>query len=444
MIAAAFSIFLTAAVSIVDAHTFAEFDPQGLPELSESCTTESIGGSDGRQVGGTSLLNLKALVHFKTLMREANTTEANAVGGGEVLHETAPKQEVKYLFGNTGDPGNKVKGWPICVLALLFGLASALSLTIGALLGVKMAPISKEATARWLAFGAGALVYAVATQLYGNHLFALLAVSRRYGPFDKGCVKDHGVSVCDEMLWNLVVQMLAGLLGAGFYIVLARSLESFSPAEVEPPLPSSTFETTVRAERGQPAKGSRCETLTDLPTGIGTNIALCMWLGMLLDSIPEAIMLGLMTNRHRISFGLLFGIFLANFPAAFSGSSILQEQGVSDVTIVLLWSSIFVSTGLIAMTASAVMPESYPSELFSRGILHVTACAEGLAGGAMLAMMSTAMLPAAYRGVKNEAGIYFVFGFVISVLIEALHAYFEGPHLLPPSRGNVKVILPSD
>merc|ERR1719333_563643 len=240
------------------------------------------------------------------------------------------------------------------------------------------------------------------------------------------------------MLWNLVVQMLAGLLGAGFYIVLARSLESFFPAEVEPPLPSSTCETTVRAERGQPAKGSPCETLTDLPTGIGTNIALCMWLGILLDSIPEAIMLGLMTNRHRISFGLLFGIFLANFLAAFSGSSILQEQGVSDVTIVLLWSSIFISTGLIAMTASAAMPESYPSELFSRGILHVTACAEGLAGGAMLAMMSTAMLPAAYRGVKNEAGIYFVFGFVISVLIEALHAYFEGPHLLPPSRGNVK------
>lgn len=56
------------------------------------------------------------------------------------------------------------------------------------------------------------------------------------------------------------------------------------------------------------------------------QVALSMWLGMMLDGIPEALMLGFMTNEGSVTFSFLVAIFIANFPEAFSGSSLLRGQ----------------------------------------------------------------------------------------------------------------------
>lgn len=56
------------------------------------------------------------------------------------------------------------------------------------------------------------------------------------------------------------------------------------------------------------------------------QVALSMWLGMMLDGIPEALMLGFMTNEGSVTFSFLVAIFIANFPEAFSGSSLLLGQ----------------------------------------------------------------------------------------------------------------------
>ncbi len=66
-----------------------------------------------------------------------------------------------------------LKAMLLCIQALLAGLFSASTLPIGAVLGVYLAPVSDRVTAMWMAFGAGALVFAVATQLYGETLFKL-------------------------------------------------------------------------------------------------------------------------------------------------------------------------------------------------------------------------------------------------------------------------------
>lgn len=325
-------------------------------------------------------------------------------------------------------------GLPVCVEAMMFGLFSALSLPIGALLGVYLHPISKGVTARWMALGAGALVFSVATQIYGNSLFALLAISREYGPFDEGCKQQHGMSVCDEKFWNMVVQMVAGLVGAGMYVAMNRWLEQWSAANSSICGSGGDAEdapdTVDEYAEKEPSENSSCVGTPRTLKHANRNIALAMWLGMLLDSIPEAIMLGLMTNRHQISFGFLFAIFLANFPEAFSGASILIAEDMGTTTTVSLWSSIFVLTGVISLIASFCMPETCSGEMFSSSAVYGTALAQGLTGGSMLAMLSTAMLPEAYKGARHVAGIYFVLGFVLSVLIETLNAYMAGPQEL--------------
>jgi zinc transporter ZupT len=315
----------------------------------------------------------------------------------------------------------------------MFGLFSALSLPIGAVMGAIIVP-PKDVTARWLALGAGALVFSVATQIYGNTLFTMLAISRKYGPFDEGCDKIHGISVCDEKFWNMVVQIVAGLAGAASYYVLDRWLQQ-KLMHTRKSSSSSTqkFETAPESQAEEDDKPEEDD-----------NIALSIWLGMLLDSIPEALMLGLMTNRHQLSFGFLFSIFLANFPEAFSGASILQRRKhrMSVWSTIFLWSSIFVITGFVAMVGSFTMPENCGSQTFTTAALFVTALLQGLTGGAMLAMMATAMLPEAYRHAKHAAGLYFVFGFVISVLIQTLDSYLAGPQQLLHAPGMLHVELP--
>jgi len=96
------------------------------------------------------------------------------------------------------------------------------------------------------------------------------------------------------------------------------------------------------------------------------------------------------------------------------------------------------------MTGSFVMPENCPAEIFSTATMYGTAFAQGLTGGAMLAMMATAMLPEAYRAAREAAGIYFVLGFVISVLILTMESYMASPQLLLHSSDTVQVALPDD
>ena len=59
---------------------------------------------------------------------------------------------------------------------------------------------------------------------------------------------------------------------------------------------------------------------------------------------------------------------------------------------------------------------------------------EGLTGGSMLAMVSTAMLPEAFHGAGPRSGILFVIGFMFACILDSLGSYYGGPqHSLFPS-----------
>lgn len=348
-------------------------------------------------------------------------------------------------------------GLPVCVEALMFGLLAAITYPIGAGLGVLFHPVSTWTTARWMALGAGALVFSVATQIYGNALFALLAVSRKYGPFDKGCKIEHGIDVCDEKFWNMIVTTLSGLAGAYIYVFLNRRLQQWARSDkvwrncggiAETGVDTSTIADSVAPSViDETPDPSVMDPDTDSDSDPGTiihgvpatprihpvvnsNVAFSIWIGCLLDAVPSAIMLGLLTNRHQVSFGFLFSLALANYPQAFAGASILLLNEMSYTTVMLLWTSIFMITGMLSLIASFFFPETCAGETFSVSALYGTAVAEGVTGGLMLAMLATAMLPAAYKGARHAAGIYFVVGFMTAILAETFNAYLAGPQQL--------------
>jgi CRP-like cAMP-binding protein len=152
---------------------------------------------------------------------------------------------------------------------------------------------------------------------------------------------------------------------------------------------------------------------------------LAIWLGILLDGIPESFVIGtgLMTLLSAkvasgaaagsidfasvVPFTLIAGLFLSNFPEAMSSSVGMKAQGMSTKRVLLLWGSLTVMTA-VGSALGYLVGESLPPEIVV-GI-------EGLAAGAMLTMIAATMLPeAVHLGGGNVVGLSALSGFLAAI-----------------------------
>jgi len=380
---------------------------------------------------------------------------------------------------------------PYFLQALIFGLLSAVSLPLGAVIGLACGPVSARINGWFMAFGSGALVYAVTVELYGEALCRLNAA------MDLSC-RSAADSTQTTHFVHILIEVGTGVIGAALYLCLNSCLQQQDPAELQEqdilnrsayilnrsrsavaladqlaaaradPSWSSPQQSSSSQARGSannrldgvqdsrtpesrldrsagsfqssfhhqsrlppaqprlpPAPEGNCESR---PTETKNNVALSMWLGITLDGIPESFMLGFMTNDGEMSWVLLVAVFVANFPEAFSAASLLKEQGYSTTKILWMWASVFLLTGVLAMIGSLIMPISNAagSEL---GVVQDAPVPfmEGLTGGSMLAMVSTAMLPEAFHGAGSKSGILFVLGFMFACVLDSLGSYYGGP-----------------
>ncbi|MGI9432115.1 MAG: cyclic nucleotide-binding domain-containing protein [Myxococcota bacterium] len=155
---------------------------------------------------------------------------------------------------------------------------------------------------------------------------------------------------------------------------------------------------------------------------------LAVWLGMLIDGIPESIVIGagfvgLLTARlaagdtlgfaEAIPYTLVAGLFLSNFPEALSSSIAMRQQGWQAGSIVGLWSLLMAVTA-IGAGVGFLIGESLP---------HVAvAGVEGIAAGAMLTAIAATMLPEAVHlsGSGSRVGLGTLFGFLSAISFKLL------------------------
>jgi CRP-like cAMP-binding protein len=177
------------------------------------------------------------------------------------------------------------------------------------------------------------------------------------------------------------------------------------------------------------------KTGTEIPTAVHLRRAkeehggapLAIWLGILLDGIPESFvigagllvllqakveLLGALRFVDVIPFTLIAGLFLSNFPEALASSANMQLQGWSKGNIFLMWFSLMVITaigaGLGYLLAGAL---SHTWLIF----------AEGLAAGAMLTMIASAMIPeAVHMGSASAVGLSTLAGFLAAISFKLL------------------------
>jgi CRP-like cAMP-binding protein len=137
---------------------------------------------------------------------------------------------------------------------------------------------------------------------------------------------------------------------------------------------------------------------------------LAIFLGSLLDGIPESLVIG-SSLVHALGLSLLAGLFLANFPEALGSAVGMRQQGYRRAPIVLMWLGLMLLTGVGASVGA----------LFFTGVsTSLFALLEGVAAGAMLTMIAETMLPEAYHKGGAITGVSTLLGFLTAIFFKTL------------------------
>ena len=148
-------------------------------------------------------------------------------------------------------------------------------------------------------------------------------------------------------------------------------------------------------------------TLQDL---VQRSAPLAILVGTLLDNIPESVVIGINSNNSQLGWSFLIAVFISNFPEALSSSAGMKRAGQKKIHILGLWFGIVILSGFFALGGN------YLHHTFSE---HLIAFVEAFAGGAILAMLASTMMPEAYELGGSSVAYSTIIGFLLSFLISS-------------------------
>jgi ZIP family zinc transporter len=140
--------------------------------------------------------------------------------------------------------------------------------------------------------------------------------------------------------------------------------------------------------------------------------ALAIVLGIVLDGIPESLVLGLtVLEGGTVSAAFLVAVFLSNLPEAIAATTGLAQAGWKKSRVIGLWILVMTVSGLAALAGYGLLDTASP-----RTIAFVLA----FAGGAILTMLADTMMPEAFEHGGKLVGVFTTLGFALAFLITSL------------------------
>lgn len=242
------------------------------------------------------------------------------------------------------------------LIALGWGLFGGSSLLVGAFVGWFARP-SSRVTATVMAFGSGVLISAIAFDLM------------------------------DE------AQAEGGMLAASAGFVLGAV--------------GFTVSALVLARAG--AHGRK---RSDAKATAARGAALAIALGSVFDGIPESIVIGLsLLDGKGVSVPIIAAIFLSNMPEGMSSTAGMKASGLSKRYVFSLWAGITAMCGIGAVIGYGLFQGVEP---------EYVAVTQGVAAGAMLAMIADTMIPEAFDEAHAAAGLITAAGFLVAFMLSHL------------------------
>jgi ZIP family zinc transporter len=140
--------------------------------------------------------------------------------------------------------------------------------------------------------------------------------------------------------------------------------------------------------------------------------ALAIVLGIVLDGIPESVVIGLtLLEGGSVGVAMLVAVFLSNLPEAIGATSGLAVAGWRRSHILGLWALVILASGLAALAGYGLLDNASPN-----AIAFVLA----FAGGAILTMLAETMIPEAYLRGGKAVGLVTTLGFGVAFAVSTL------------------------
>jgi ZIP family zinc transporter len=138
---------------------------------------------------------------------------------------------------------------------------------------------------------------------------------------------------------------------------------------------------------------------------------MAMFLGALLDGIPEAFILGLtLALGGSISIALVAAVFISNIPQGLVGTTSLKAAGYTDRHVFWMWTALSTAAAIAAALGFA-LADSVPDQGLN---------ADAFAGGAVLTMLANSMMPQAFEHGGKLVGLMTVLGFLVAGIFTIL------------------------
>lgn len=249
----------------------------------------------------------------------------------------------------------------------------------------------------------------------------LLESHEVFGGFSLITGAPHSVTAVAGVLsgvWELPATAFAELLKQS--PELREAVETLCHQKVEGYLQEKQGFSPEQSSQWLQQASTNLQTGTGLPAVQGMmtalaehgNAPLAIWLGLLIDGIPESLIIGAsVVAGGGVSGTLLAGLFISNYPEALSSSDGMRQQGFPFSRILLLWCSVMLLQGIVAGLGSLLLADAPPT---------VTALIEAFGAGAILTVLAETMFPEAYERRGFMVGLSMLCGFLVIILIKTL------------------------
>jgi CRP-like cAMP-binding protein len=147
--------------------------------------------------------------------------------------------------------------------------------------------------------------------------------------------------------------------------------------------------------------------LNETKAGKGAGLAIVF--GNILDTIPGCLVIGAkFEGLESLSLTLILGMFLGGVPEAAASATMLRRAGYTNRTIFLIWSTVLVA-GVVAAVLGNI--------LISNATGTSAVLAQAVAGGAILALVTHAMIPEALHKGGSTVVLPAVAGFLFALYL---------------------------
>lgn len=252
--------------------------------------------------------------------------------------------------------------------AAVFGAIASSALILGAIFGARV-NLPKRVLAALLAFAAGALITALAFELFEQS-------------YERGGI------------WRAVIGLA---VGAVVFTFVSARLDAAARAGSR----------TGPQDEGSEKLDVDAAAQEHPPTSASTrgSAGLALLAAVTLDGVPENLALGISLGEGTGGLALLAAIFVSNFPESLVGSASMRSQGRSLRYVLGMW------TACAVLLTVAVVVGAGPLSNTSGATISLPLA---FAAGAVLASLADTLMPEAYENGGPVVALSTAAGFTLS------------------------------